>query len=368
MQPDKKLRVIWFNDFHHSIYDYLCEKLSKKNNLELGVVLGYSDDKDTSFEKIIIPKKKIFFKKFLFYYYPNLSQNNAIIDADFFVINNFSSLAALQVYWFAKKNNIKLIVAPEDKKRDDFFARIFFNLWNLFFGKRILNYASLVIPWSSDSNDFLISLGVSQNIIKKIFPAIDSSIFFKKKRKKCCSKKIISFLVVARFEDVKDHKTLLRAFKYIREEVFEDFNLSLIGRGRDSLKCEIKNLVKEYSMDRNVNFLEPVDNKKMVDVYNNHDVLILSSKKEPVGMVVLEAMACGLPVIVSDSVGSRDCVIVGENGFIFKTGDHIDLANKILTISNMNLEKMGERAINYIEINRNIEKSLDEFHNILKNL
>lgn len=50
------------------------------------------------------------------------------------------------------------------------------------------------------------------------------------------------------------------------------------------------------------------------------DVLILPSAQDGFGSVVLEAMACGLPVIISDRVGSRDAVREGENGFVFPFG------------------------------------------------
>ncbi len=51
------------------------------------------------------------------------------------------------------------------------------------------------------------------------------------------------------------------------------------------------------------------------------DILVLPSAQDGFGMVVLEAFASGLPVIVSDRVGAQDCVIEGKNGFVFQFGD-----------------------------------------------
>ncbi|MCF8057796.1 MAG: glycosyltransferase family 4 protein [Bacteriovoracaceae bacterium] len=68
------------------------------------------------------------------------------------------------------------------------------------------------------------------------------------------------------------------------------------------------------------------------DPFNNYmksDLFILPSVHDSFGLVVLEAMASGLPVIVSSQVGAKDCVKAEENGFIFKESDSKELADYI---------------------------------------
>lgn len=367
MQLDKKLKIVWFIDFNHPIYDYLCEAISQKNDLDLVVVLGYNGNKKTAFNKITILKKKLLFNKFFFSYYYQIDKNKEIIDANVFIVNNFSSIGAFQVYRLARKNNIKLIIAPEDKEKDQIFERWFFYLWNLFFGKRILNYASVIMPWSDDSSNFLLSIGVGESKIKKISLPINKKFFFQKEEKEYCPSQIIRFLCVARFTEEKDHKTLLNAFIYLKEKGFNNFSVSLIGNS-GAQKIKIEEMVEESIVKDKVYFLDSVDNKEMINIYNNHDVLILPSKREAVGMVVIEAMACGLPVIASDSVGSRDCIISGENGFTFKAGDYVDLADKILAISKMNLEEMGRNGICRVKEKHDVLKVSNDIYNTIKNL
>ncbi len=59
------------------------------------------------------------------------------------------------------------------------------------------------------------------------------------------------------------------------------------------------------------------------------DVLLLPSAQDGFGLVVLEAFACGLPVIISDRVGAKDCVSEGKNGFIFRFGNQSALEEKL---------------------------------------
>ena len=69
--------------------------------------------------------------------------------------------------------------------------------------------------------------------------------------------------------------------------------------------------------------------------YRAADIFILLSKFDTFGMVVLEAMAAGLPVIVSPNVGAKDLVEEGSNGFIFSAYQDVDsAADRIVRLSN----------------------------------
>ena len=59
------------------------------------------------------------------------------------------------------------------------------------------------------------------------------------------------------------------------------------------------------------------------------DIFVLASVADGFGLVVAQAMACGLPVIVSENVGAKDIVIDGVNGFIVRAGDSVELANRL---------------------------------------
>jgi glycosyltransferase involved in cell wall biosynthesis len=68
-------------------------------------------------------------------------------------------------------------------------------------------------------------------------------------------------------------------------------------------------------------------------LYSAADLLVLASDFEPWGMVVNEAMCCGLPVVVSDKVGAAaDLVVDGVNGFVYPAGDVPALAERVLRL------------------------------------
>lgn len=72
---------------------------------------------------------------------------------------------------------------------------------------------------------------------------------------------------------------------------------------------------------KNVTFTGPIPRSRIAALYQNADIFCLPSVEEGFGMVALEAMASGLPVVVSDQVGAADAIMNGDNGFVFPADD-----------------------------------------------
>lgn len=89
----------------------------------------------------------------------------------------------------------------------------------------------------------------------------------------------------------------------------------LLVAGRGERMNHYRNLVRKSGVDAQVRFLGATSDVQ--SLYAMADVVVLPSRREAFGMVVMEAMACGLPVIVSSHAGASACVRHGENGFIF---------------------------------------------------
>ncbi len=149
-------------------------------------------------------------------------------------------------------------------------------------------------------------------------------------------------LYAGRLAEEKSLPTLLRAYGKVLGVAKR---LYLVGDGpsRESLEKQVRQLGLT-----NVFFVGFQERESVFDWYVAADVLVLPSGRETWGMVVSEAMCFGLPVIVSDRVGSGpDLVREGENGYIFKAGDPDDLAakiTKILIASTKERESLREKS------------------------
>lgn len=107
---------------------------------------------------------------------------------------------------------------------------------------------------------------------------------------------------------------------------FSDKDVELYLAGGYS---EATPFVQEYKNRKNIHFLGFVTSDVLAALYQKSDVFVFPTLGEGYGMVVLEALSCGVPCIVSDLAGGDDAIIDGYNGFKFKAGDDNDLYEKI---------------------------------------
>lgn len=125
------------------------------------------------------------------------------------------------------------------------------------------------------------------------------------------------FLCSAKLIAAKNPRLLLDAFAGLGNH--DSLHLVFVGEG--PLRHELEGVVRRMSM-RNVHLAGFVNQTELPHYYRAADVLVLPSSVEPWGLVVNEAMACGTPCIVSDSVGaSGDLVEDGRTGLVFRSGD-----------------------------------------------
>jgi glycosyltransferase involved in cell wall biosynthesis len=105
-------------------------------------------------------------------------------------------------------------------------------------------------------------------------------------------------------------------------------NCLFLGDG--PLKMEVMNKAKELGILDQCNFLGNVEN---VEEYLwQSDVYIHTASYEPLGLVLLEAMAAGLPVVTLDGAGNRDIMINGKNGFLIENQNPEEFADRILEV------------------------------------
>ena len=116
------------------------------------------------------------------------------------------------------------------------------------------------------------------------------------------------------------------------------FKLLVAGKGNVKKYTQ---MAREANIADDVVFTGMLSKKKLIRLYLAGDMYVMLSKFDTFGMVVLEAMAAGLPVIISSNVGAKDIVQEGENGFIISdTSDADYIASKIGILLKENIRSL----------------------------
>jgi glycosyltransferase involved in cell wall biosynthesis len=165
------------------------------------------------------------------------------------------------------------------------------------------------------------------------------------------TKTVPYFLVSNRLVENKNTETVIEAFARYRE-VSKNKLWDLVILGSGPLESKIRDQITRLALDDCVRLEGFLKYHDLPRLYHGAGALILASTWEPWGLVVNEALAAGLPVIVSTKVGSV-CELVrhGENGFVFEPLDVQSLQRHMLDLADDNLMcmKFGERSLEIIK-------------------
>jgi len=148
------------------------------------------------------------------------------------------------------------------------------------------------------------------------------------KRKLGCKETDFIILYVGKLHPYKDPLTLIKA---ISVAVEKNANLHLVMIGDGELYTEVEKEISKLNLSNYVRLFRHVDNQTLEMLYDAADVFVLPSVNEAFGMVLLEAMASGLPVIASNSGACPE--VIRNAGVLFNQGDQTNLAEKIIELS-----------------------------------
>ena len=222
----------------------------------------------------------------------------------------------------------------------EFLNKIFYKylLW-LYKQAHVLVYPSefakkMFARINSNIEHVVISNGVDTNEFKKV----DTKIFFDKFKLSTKDKKI---LYVGRLHPEKSIETLIKSVPHIMKRQ-PDARVYIAGFGHQDIK--LKELTAKLGLAEKITFLGKISEENKIMAYNACDVFVLPSLAELEGMAVLEAMACGKPIIVANSKNSASTYFVDQNGLLFEPQNEKDLADKIISIFSDEdaLSRMGE--------------------------
>lgn len=214
---------------------------------------------------------------------------------------------------------------------------------------KFLKFADMVIPISNYiAKYFREKIKISQDKMRVIPNGVNIKQFRKIKRddaiKKNCNltdRKVLGY--VGRIAREKGVEYLIETLRLINNKK-SDIKLLLIGPYRESEYGDFKyysyllSLIKNYNLEKSVYFTGIIRHDELPKYYSVCDILVFPSDwEEPFGIVCIEALACGKPVIVTDSGAFREIITSGINGLIVPKKSPSIIANMVMSLLDDNV-------------------------------
>lgn len=147
--------------------------------------------------------------------------------------------------------------------------------------------------------------------------------------------------------------------------------LRLLIQGQGSQEKEIKKLVEKSNVEQKVHFGGTVSLKDLPDIYRSADLYVSASHSDGSSVSLMEALACGVPVLVSKIPGNLEWITNDKNGWIFRDGDMNDLTSSMIALSRRkDLAKVAKNcralAVERADWSRNSQKLLQAYDLAMK--
>lgn len=248
--------------------------------------------------------------------------------------------AYLQILQLCQKTGIPLVVISDSRHCDQPRSVI----KELLKRQLLRGYSSAVVA-GKQSRDYLIKLGFSPHAIYQPWDVVDNDLFSRlSDSSRSETKDDRPFLCVGRLIPEKNHALLLEAFNLYQQQGGLR-SLQLVGSG--PLESELMNQCQNLPDPTKVSLIPFEQLKELVQRYASACALILPSSKDTWGLVVNEAIAASLPVIVSSACGCVDDLIQdGITGFSFSTNSSQELLKCFWKVEHQSMEQRHKLVLN----------------------
>ena len=217
----------------------------------------------------------------------------------------YRDFMATVVAWFANKKQIPYVIETLGTLPILLKSRYKKLLYDKLIGMRILNNAAKLIAKSYLEEEHYIEAGFDKKKIELIPNGIDFSEYPEKLqrnnfRKKYNIKKYEKLvLYLGRIHPIKGLDILIKAFSKLNDE---DIKLAIVGPD-DGYLSDLRFLVNKLKLNRKVVFTGPLYDVDKYEAYIDADIFVLPSVQENLPKVILEALLCEVPVIITDTCG-----------------------------------------------------------------
>ncbi|MFC0690505.1 glycosyltransferase family 4 protein [Enterococcus faecalis] len=298
-----------------------CENLSKEETVKI----------------VSITKTQSYLKKIYYYitYYFKIMYHYAFKKYDLIYVHyaGYNAPAILMARLFNRKTKLIVNVHGSDvipeKALESYVNR---------FTKKLVRVADVtVVP--SDYFEEIVKKKYGTSVNTWVSPSAGVNLsLFNPSKKIIAKNEELTLGFVSRIDKQKGWDLLINAVEQLSRE---GMNLKLVMVGSGKEDEEAKKLIERLGVSHLISKFSMLDQKELVSIYSTIDVFIFPSEREgeSLGLVGLEAMACGTPVIGSNLAGIKTYVQDSYNGYLFDPGDINHLKECIKKYENLSLEE-----------------------------
>lgn len=222
--------------------------------------------------------------------------------------------------------------------------------------KRYMKYADTIIVPSTYFKEVIISKYRIKEEKIVIFPSggVDTSLFKPMNKEKAKEKvklekntKYIGY--ISRIEFNKGYDCFIKAINELVKKKNNNYCFLILGEGNETNNMAV--LITKYHLSDYIIYKRMINQNELVDIYNSLDLFVFPTtrKSESLGLVGLEAMSCGVPVIAANNFGPASYIKDKENGILFKPNDYKELAKIIDNINDYDLDKIIKNGLNTVK-------------------
>jgi glycosyltransferase involved in cell wall biosynthesis len=239
--------------------------------------------------------------------------------------------------------------------------------------KSVLKKTDLITCDAEHMKEAMIKLGAKPKKIKIIYFGVDTEKFSPGSKDKELIKKLgiencPVVISLRNLEPIYDVETLIRAIPLVLKEIP---SVKFIIAGKGSEEEKLRNLAKELKVSESVRFVGFIPNDELPKYLRTADVYVSTSLSDAgISASTAEAMACGLPVIITKTGENEKWIEDGENGFLIPVKNSEILAEKIIfLLENKNVaQKIGIAARKTIEERNSYFREMSKMEKIYEEI
>ncbi|ODP99266.1 glycosyltransferase family 4 protein [Salinivibrio sp. DV] len=271
-----------------------------------------------------------------------------------------SSIGVIVASWLRGRRYLNIVsnvhgsdILPEKKN--------IFSWLKINFSKKIINLSNVVVSPSNYFKDILVSQYKvpRDKIVVSPSGGVDSGVF----QPQADSVKSYTFGYVGRIEKNKGIDELIEAFKLVKG-INSNYSLLIVGSG-----SHVPELREKINSIAGITFIEGMSQRELVEIYNTIRFLVFPSKlRESLGLIPIEAMMCGTPVLSSCIGATHDYIVSNMREYSFKPGSVDELKASLLqaaAISKNEYDSLCQLALK-VAGNYDSERVIRELYRQLK--